>query len=59
MKEQVNNIDSQGAQSSGNSGPSLPSYLLEAALDREWERRHRQGQTGKPQKTSPEEGLSP
>ncbi len=47
MNERVNNIDSQGSHSSGNIDPSLPSYLLEAALDREWERRHRQGQTGK------------
>lgn len=57
MQEQSNNIVSQGSNSSGNNDPSLPSYLLEAALDREWERRHRQGQFGKAQGTSAEEEL--
>ncbi|MCA9452444.1 MAG: hypothetical protein H6750_13855 [Nitrospiraceae bacterium] len=55
MNEQVNNIDSQGTHSSGDSNPSLPSYLLEAALDREWERRHRHGPFGKAQGTPAEE----
>ncbi|WNM62631.1 hypothetical protein [Candidatus Nitrospira neomarina] len=58
MNEQANNIDSQGLPSSGEIDQSLPPYLLEAALDREWERRHRQGQIGKAQGTSPEEGMS-
>lgn len=58
MNEQLNNIDSQGSPSSGNFDQSLPSYLLEAALDREWERRHRQGQFGKAQGTPAEEEKS-
>ncbi|GJL57743.1 MAG: hypothetical protein NPIRA03_06000 [Nitrospirales bacterium] len=58
MNEQLNNIDFQASPSSGNNDQPLPSYLLEAALDREWERRHRQGQIGKAQGTSPEEGMS-
>lgn len=44
MNEQSNNIDAQGRHSSGEIDSSLPSYLLESALDREWEHRHRQGQ---------------
>lgn len=47
MNEQLNNPESNGSHSSRNMDPSLPSYLLEAALDREWEHRHRQGQFGK------------
>lgn len=57
MNEQSNNFDSQESHSSGNVDPSLPSYLFEAALDREWERRHRQGQFGKAQGTSAEEEI--
>ena len=58
MNEQVNNIDSQGTHSSGDSNPSLPSYLLEAALDREWESRYRQGLFGNAQGTPAEEEKS-
>lgn len=46
MNEQLNNADSKGSHPARYIDPSLPSYLLEAALDREWERRHRQGQFG-------------
>lgn len=57
MIEPMNTIDSQGSHSSGNIDSSLPSYLLEAALDREWERRHRQGQVGKAPRTPAEEEM--
>ena len=57
MNEQLNNADSKGSHSSGNIDPSLPSYLLEAALDSEWERRHRQGQFGKAPGMPAEEEL--
>ncbi len=57
MNVQLNNIDTQGSHSSGNIDPSLPSYLLEAALDREWERGHRQGQVGNPPRTPAEEEM--
>ena len=55
MNEQLNNLDSQGSPSSGDIDKCLPSYLLEAALDREWERRHRHGPFGKAQGTPAEE----
>lgn len=58
MNEQANNINSQGSPSSGDTDQSLPSYLLEAALDREWERRHRQGHFVKAQGTPAEEEKS-
>ncbi len=47
MNEQWNDIDFQASPSSGNIDRSVPSYLLEAELDREWERRHRRDQFGK------------
>lgn len=58
MNEQLNNLDSQGSPSSGDIDQPLPAYLLEAALDREWERRHRQGQFGKAQGTPAEKEQS-
>ncbi len=57
MNEQSNTNDSQGSHSSDNIDPSLPSYLVETALDREWERRHRQGHVGKAERTSAEEDI--
>ncbi|HNP59652.1 MAG TPA: hypothetical protein PKM72_02365 [Nitrospirales bacterium] len=57
MNEPMNISDSQGSHLSGNINPSLPSYLLEAALDREWERRHRQGQVGKAPRTPAEKEI--
>ena len=57
MNEQSNTIGSQGSHSSENIDPSLPSYLVEAALDREWERRHRQGHLKNAQRTSAEEDI--
>jgi hypothetical protein len=48
MNDQLKHSPSQaqGSNSSEHIDPSLPSYLLEAALDKEWERRHRQGDAG-------------
>lgn len=58
MNEQLKNADFKELHPSGNIYSASPSYLTETELDREWERRHRQGQTGKAQGTSPEEGMS-
>lgn len=58
MNEPLNNIDSQGSPSSGDIDQTLPSYLLETALDREWEHRHRQGSFGEAQGTPAEEEKS-
>ncbi|MBA3613472.1 MAG: hypothetical protein H0W49_11310 [Nitrospirales bacterium] len=43
MNEKSNMADSTESHAFGNMSPASPSYLLEAELDREWERRHRQG----------------
>jgi hypothetical protein len=58
MNEQLKNPDFQDLHPSGNMYPASPSYLTETELDREWERRHRQGQVGTAQGTSPKEGMS-
>ncbi len=58
MNEPLTNIDSQGSPYSGDIDQSLPSYLLEAALDREWESRYRQGLFGNAQGTPAEEEKS-
>ncbi|WP_342347880.1 hypothetical protein [uncultured Nitrospira sp.] len=47
MNEKLNMVDSNGSHPIRNIDPSLAPYLLEAALDREWEHRHGQGQFGK------------
>lgn len=57
MNEKLNMADSKGSHPMRNIDPSLPPYLLEAALDREWERRHRPTQFGKASGTTAEEEV--
>lgn len=54
MDEKLNMADSRGSHPIRNIDPSLPTYLLEAALDWEWERRHRPGQFKKAPGTTAE-----
>lgn len=57
MADQLKHNPSQAQEShsSDQIDPSLPSYLLEAALDKEWERRHRQGNRGSSLSSNEEE----
>ena len=55
MNDQLDNAQSKGSHRSRQVFTALPSYLIEAELDREWERRHRQGFAENPPVSSPKE----
>jgi hypothetical protein len=57
MNEQLNDVGFKKLYPFRNIYPASPSYLTEAELDREWERRHRQGQFGKAPGTRAEEEV--
>ncbi|MEO6202107.1 MAG: hypothetical protein ABIU05_08180 [Nitrospirales bacterium] len=57
MNEKSNMADSKGSHAFGNMSPASPSYLLEAELDKEWERRHRQEDTEHSSVSSAKKGF--
>ncbi|MEX2492449.1 MAG: hypothetical protein WD425_11870 [Nitrospirales bacterium] len=57
MNEKSNMADSTGSHPFGNMSPAPHSFLLEAELDREGERRHRQGDAEHASLSSAEEDV--